>query len=100
MFFVFCTGGYQQEFIWVLASDLDLLDYVWHYRYSYRTTEVLGKLAYLIISKILGRKLSQGLADYDVRVFDSESDNIVGKQVCSRRNPDMPLPKVVFISLQ
>ena len=54
MFFVFRTGGYQQEFIWVLASNVDLLDYAWHFCYSYRSTEVLGKLACLILSKILG----------------------------------------------
>jgi hypothetical protein len=37
-----------------MASDENAKAYQWHYKYSLPTTKVLGKLACLVLSKILG----------------------------------------------
>jgi hypothetical protein len=40
--------------IWILASDTDLKTYCLHQKYTLPVTKVLGKLACLVLSKILG----------------------------------------------
>jgi hypothetical protein len=40
--------------IWIMAADEHPKAYQWHYKYSLPTTKVLGKLACLVLSKILG----------------------------------------------
>jgi hypothetical protein len=40
--------------IWIMASNKNAKAYQWHYKYSLPTTKVLGKLACLALSKILG----------------------------------------------
>jgi hypothetical protein len=37
-----------------MASDENIQGYGWHQKYSLDCTDVLGKLAYLVLSKILG----------------------------------------------
>jgi hypothetical protein len=39
--------------IWIMVSNENAKAYQWHYKYSLPTTEVLGKLACLLLSKIL-----------------------------------------------
>ena len=38
----------------MIAADETTKAYKWHYKYSYHQTKVLGKLACLVLSKILG----------------------------------------------
>ena len=40
--------------IWIIATDNATKAYKWHHKYSYHQTKVLGKLATLVLSKILG----------------------------------------------
>ncbi len=40
--------------IWIIAADDTTEAYKWHHKYSYHQTKVLGKLACLVLSKILG----------------------------------------------
>ncbi len=40
--------------IWIMASDENIQGYSWHQKYSLDCTDVLGKLACLVLSKILG----------------------------------------------
>ncbi len=40
--------------IWIMAADENAKVYRWHYKYSLPTTKVLGKLACLVLLKILG----------------------------------------------
>jgi hypothetical protein len=37
-----------------MAADENCKAYRWHFKYSYPQTKVLGKLACLVLSKILG----------------------------------------------
>ena len=39
---------------WMVAAKPDTMGFRWHSKYSIETTEVLGKLAWLVLSKILG----------------------------------------------
>ena len=45
---------FNQSHIWIAAADPSEQAYRWHQKYSLHCTEVLGKLACLITSKILG----------------------------------------------
>ena len=45
---------FAHDDIWIMASDENAKAYQWHYKYSLPTTKVLGKLACLVLSKILG----------------------------------------------
>ena len=47
-------GRFNQSHIWITAADPSEQAYHWHQKYSLHCTEVLGKLACLITSKILG----------------------------------------------
>jgi hypothetical protein len=47
-------GMFARDRIWIMASDINAKAYQWHYKYSLPTTKVLGKLACLVLSKILG----------------------------------------------
>ena len=47
-------GIFAKENIWIIAADESTKGYRWHYKYSYHQTKVLGKLACLVLSKILG----------------------------------------------
>jgi hypothetical protein len=47
-------GMFARDNIWIMASDINTKAYRWHYKYSLSTTKVLGKLACLVLSKILG----------------------------------------------
>ncbi len=38
---------------WIIAADDTTKAYKWHHKYSYHQTMVLGKLACLVLSKIL-----------------------------------------------
>ncbi len=46
-------GMFACDNIWIMASDINTKAYRWHYKYSLSTTKVLGKLACLVLSKIL-----------------------------------------------
>ena len=47
-------GKFNKANIWVMASDENIQGYRWHQKYSLDCTDVLGKLACLVLSKILG----------------------------------------------
>jgi hypothetical protein len=47
-------GVFAKDNIWIIAADESTKAYRWHYKYSYHQTKVLGKLACLVLSKILG----------------------------------------------
>ena len=47
-------GMFARDNIWIIAADETTKAYKWHYKYSYHQTKVLGKLACLVLSKILG----------------------------------------------
>ena len=46
-------GVFAQDNIWIIAADENVKAYQWHYKYSYQQTKVLGRLACLVLSKIL-----------------------------------------------
>jgi hypothetical protein len=46
-------GLFSRDNIWIIAADDATKSYKWHYKYSYHQTKVLGKLACLVLSKIL-----------------------------------------------
>jgi hypothetical protein len=47
-------GRFNWSHIWITAADPSEQGYRWHQKYSLHCTEVLGKLACLVTSKILG----------------------------------------------
>ena len=47
-------GMFARDNIWIMAKDENAKAYRWYYKYSLTTTKVLGKLACLVLSKILG----------------------------------------------
>ena len=47
-------GMFARDNIWIIAADETIKAYKWHYKYSHHQTKVLGKLACLVLSKILG----------------------------------------------
>jgi hypothetical protein len=47
-------GMFARDNIWIMAADENAKAYRWHFKYSLTTTKVLGKLACLVLSKILG----------------------------------------------
>jgi hypothetical protein len=47
-------GMFARDNIWIMAADEHAKAYQWHYKYSQPTTKVLGKLACLVLSTILG----------------------------------------------
>jgi hypothetical protein len=47
-------GMFARDNIWIMAADKNAKAYPWHYKYSLPTMKVLGKLACLVLSKILG----------------------------------------------
>jgi hypothetical protein len=47
-------GMFACDNIWIMAADENAKAYQWHYKYSLPTTKVLGKLAYIVLLKILG----------------------------------------------
>jgi len=47
-------GMFARDNIWIMAVDENAQAYQWHFKYSLTTTKVLGKLACLVLSKILG----------------------------------------------
>jgi hypothetical protein len=47
-------GMFARDNIWIMAADSETKAYKWHYKYSYHQTKVLGRLACLVLSKILG----------------------------------------------
>ncbi len=47
-------GKFNKANIWIMASDENIQWYHWHQKYSLDCTDVLGKLACLVVSKFLG----------------------------------------------
>ena len=47
-------GIFAKANIWIIAADESTRAHKWHHKYSYHQTKVLGKLACLVLSKILG----------------------------------------------
>jgi hypothetical protein len=47
-------GRFSKDNIWIVASKPDTQQFPWHARYYFDITEVLGKLACLVLSKNLG----------------------------------------------
>ena len=47
-------GRFGKDNIWLVASKQDTAGFRRHVKYSIETTEVLGRLACLVLSKILG----------------------------------------------
>jgi hypothetical protein len=45
---------FMRDNIWIIAIDDTMKAYKWHHKYSYHQTKVLGKLACIVLSKILG----------------------------------------------
>jgi hypothetical protein len=45
---------FARDNIWIMAADNEAKAYKWHYKYSYHQIKVLGRLACLVLSKILG----------------------------------------------
>ena len=52
--FVNRRGPFAKENIWIMAEKPDCKAYRWHQKYSLMSTKVLGKLACLVLSKIVG----------------------------------------------
>ncbi len=52
--FINKRGSFACNHMWITAAEEDLKAYRWHQRYSLPVTKVLGKLACLTLSKILG----------------------------------------------
>jgi len=52
--FVNRRGPFAKDNIWIMAARPDCEAYRWHQKYSLQSTKVLGKLACLVLSKILG----------------------------------------------
>jgi hypothetical protein len=52
--FVNRRGPFAKDNIWIMAGKPDCEAYRWHQKYSLQSTTVLGKLACLVLSKILG----------------------------------------------
>jgi hypothetical protein len=52
--FINKRGSFAHYHIWITATEEDLKAYRWHQRYSLPVMKVLGKLACLTLSKILG----------------------------------------------
>ena len=53
-------GMFARDNIWIIADDEHAKAYRWHFKYSLTPTKVLGKLACLVLSKILGLALPRG----------------------------------------
>ena len=47
-------GDFACDNIWIMAAYDNCLAYRWHQKYTLNTTQVLGRLACLVLSKILG----------------------------------------------
>ena len=47
-------GRFAKDNIWIVAAKQETEGFRWHAKYSIETTEVLGRLACLVLSKILG----------------------------------------------
>jgi hypothetical protein len=47
-------GRFAKDNIWMVAAKPDTEGFCWHVKYSIETTEVLGRLPCLVLSKILG----------------------------------------------
>ena len=47
-------GKFAKDNIWMVAAKQETEGFRWHAKYSIETTEVLGRLACLVLSKILG----------------------------------------------
>jgi hypothetical protein len=52
--FVNRRNSFAQDNIWIMAKDPKVVAHHWHQKYSFPVTKVLGKLACLVLSKILG----------------------------------------------
>jgi hypothetical protein len=52
--FINKRGSFARDHTWITATEEDLKAYRWHQRYSLPVTKVLGKLACLTLSRILG----------------------------------------------
>jgi len=52
--FINKRGAFAKDHIWITAEDPDLKAFRWHQKYSLTCTKVLGQLACLVLSKILG----------------------------------------------
>ena len=52
--FTLHVGRSKGEDMWFIAEQLDQLAHVWHKTYSVGITEILGRLACIVTSKILG----------------------------------------------
>ena len=53
-FFTNRRNMFARDNIWIIATDNTTKAYKWHHKYSYHQTKVLGKVACLVLSKILG----------------------------------------------
>ena len=52
--FINKRNSFARDNIWIMAKEPSVLAYRWHQKYSLPVTKVLGKLACLVLSKILG----------------------------------------------
>ena len=52
--FINKRGAFAKDHIWITARDPDLKAYHWHQKYSLKSTKMLGWLACIVLSKILG----------------------------------------------
>ena len=52
--FINKRNAFARDHIWITAQEPDLKAYRWHQKYSLPVTKVLGRLACLVLSKILG----------------------------------------------
>jgi hypothetical protein len=52
--FVNMCGCFSHKYMWDAAQGDNVKAYRWHQRYSLQGTKVLGKLACLVLSKIMG----------------------------------------------
>jgi len=52
--FINKRNSFARDHNWITAKEPDLKAYRWHQKYSLPVTQVLGKLACLVLSKILG----------------------------------------------
>jgi hypothetical protein len=52
--FIHKRNAFARDHIWITAQDPNLKAFRWHQKYSLTVTKVLGQLACLVLSKILG----------------------------------------------
>lgn len=62
--FTLRVGRFKGEDMWYIAEHTDLAAHVWHKTYSVGCTEILGRLACIVLAKILGIGTGESLHDW------------------------------------